>query len=161
VGAGKSQQALFGVPALLGAALIIWLLLRRGFATALIATPLLIWSVIGFELPSLPEVWIAPRVAAVLQANWPNGVTFASAGFAEPSVMFLTGTNTAMLANGQDGARFLGDGPNRAVLVEARDLPGFLAEAKALDLTPRRVAEIDGFNYSRGRLVRLQVFANK
>jgi 4-amino-4-deoxy-L-arabinose transferase-like glycosyltransferase len=161
VGAGRTWQALLGLPALLAAGLIVWLLLRHGFGAGLMAAPLMIWCIVGFEFPTLTDLWVAPRVAAILRAKWPEGVSFAAAGFAEPSLVFLCGTDTELLANGQDGARFLQDGPPRAVLVDTRDRAAFMAEANRLSLVPRFVAEIDGFNYSNGRMVRLEIFGNK
>jgi 4-amino-4-deoxy-L-arabinose transferase-like glycosyltransferase len=158
VEAGLSMRDLLGIPALLAAAFIIWLLTRRGYKTALMATPLLIWAVIGFELPALPAVWIAPRVEAILRAQWPHGVTFAAAGFAEPSLVFLCGTDTALLAKGEDAAHFLTGPPPRAVLVDLHELAAFTATARQLGLTPQPIAEIGGYNYSRGRRVRLQLF---
>jgi 4-amino-4-deoxy-L-arabinose transferase-like glycosyltransferase len=161
VGAAGSWQALLGVPALLAAGLIVWLLLRRGFGAALMAAPLMIWCIVGFEFPALTELWVAPRVAAILRGHWPDGVTFAAAGFAEPSLVFLCGTDTELLANGEDGARFLHDGRNRALLVDTRDRAEFMAEASRLSLKPRFVSEIDGFNYSNGRRVELEMFGNE
>jgi 4-amino-4-deoxy-L-arabinose transferase-like glycosyltransferase len=160
-GATGLPAVLFGVPALLAGGLIAVLLVWRGFPAALLAAPLLIWAFIGFEFPGLTQLWIAPRVAAMLQSHWPAGVTFAAAGFAEPSLVFLCGTDTELLPNGAEGARFLAAGSNRAVLVDRRDRDAFMAEADALALTPRFVAEVDGFNYSNGRRVRLDLFANQ
>jgi 4-amino-4-deoxy-L-arabinose transferase-like glycosyltransferase len=160
IGVGETWSALLGAPALLAAGVIAWMLLRRGFLAALMAVPLLIWSVIGLELPLLPQLWIAPRVAMLLEQNWPGGIAFAAAGFAEPSLVFLCGTDTKLLANGRDGARFLAAGGPHAVLVDGRDTVDFMGEAKALAQAPRLVAEIDGFNYSNGRRVKLRLFAN-
>jgi len=156
VGTGWSPRVLLGVPTLLAAGLIGWLLVRRGLGFALVAMPLLTWSFFGAELPKLSEVWIAPRVARVL----PPGAPFASAGFAEPSLVFLCGTNTTLLANGRDAARFLNNGAGRVILVDERDLPSFEAEAQRLGVQPHLLASVSGYNYSRGKRVRLQLFTN-
>ena len=53
-----------GVPGLLSAVLIAWLALRRGVLPAVLAAPLLYWSVLQLELPNLPALWIAPRAVS-------------------------------------------------------------------------------------------------
>jgi 4-amino-4-deoxy-L-arabinose transferase-like glycosyltransferase len=156
VGAAPDHR-LLGVPALLAAALVGWLILRRGFAASLFAAPLLIWTFLGLELPSLPQLWIAPQVVADLRARWPGGIDFASVGYDEPSLMFLCGTKTELLGP-DDGAHFLRLGWPRAVLVDSRDEPAFKSAAKGLGLSPAPVAEIDGYNYSRGRRVHLTIY---
>jgi 4-amino-4-deoxy-L-arabinose transferase-like glycosyltransferase len=158
VGAAPDHR-LLGVPALVAAGLVGWLILRRDFAAALLAAPLLIWSFFALELPGLPQLWIAPQVAAVLREHWPEGIAFASSGYAEPSLMFLCGTGTKWLGP-EDAARFLQSEDARAVLVSSRDQPAFAAEAHHLGLVPQPVATIDGYNYSRGRAVQLEIYTN-
>jgi 4-amino-4-deoxy-L-arabinose transferase-like glycosyltransferase len=157
-----------GVPALAAAALLLALLLvplRRGatgpaaLAGLLGAVPLYA-AILGVELPCLTPLWIAPRVAAALAAAGPVS-GFASAGYAEPSLMFLCGTETVWLADGAAAASFLAAAPGRAVLVEHRQAAAFAAASSAAGLATVERAEIDGFNYSNGRLVRLGLFSRR
>ena len=154
-----------GLPALAAAGLLAWLVLRawragqtlRAACFGLAASVPLYAAILGIELPNLTPLWLAPRVASALAAHGP--VTgFATAGFAEPSLMFLCGTATKMLGDGAQAADFLAAAPGRAVAVEARQAAGFAARAAALGLAPRAFAEVDGVNYSNGRRVRLSLF---
>jgi hypothetical protein len=124
---------------------------------SLLAMPLLTWSLLGFEVPAATPLWIAPRVAAALAAHGPR-TGFASVGYAEPSLMFVCGTDTEMLAGGAAGAQFLAGAPGRVVLVEGRDRAAFLAAAAAAGITPHPFGEVDGFNYSNGRRVALTLY---
>ncbi len=156
---------LLGWPALLAAGLVAWLVLRvrapmpgaRAALAGLAAAPLLYWAVLGLELPHLQALWIAPRVVEAMAAL-PSAQTRAplgAVGFHEPSLMVLAGTDTRWLAPGWDGARALRSGEVGLLLVGDRDMAAFREEAARLGLHPRALAEIDGFNYSRGRRVAL------
>jgi 4-amino-4-deoxy-L-arabinose transferase-like glycosyltransferase len=154
-----------GVPALAAAAVLAALMLSslwRGdmlvaALRGLLAAVPLYAAILWLELPSLSALWIAPRVAAALAAHGP--VTgFASAGFAEPSLVFLCGTDTTLVPGGAQAAQFLADAPGRAVLVARRDLPAFQAEVARLAIAPHLFSTVDGFNYSNGRWVRLMLF---
>ena len=121
------------------------------------ALPLLIWSILGLELPNATPLWIAPRVeAALLHHAAPTG--FAAVGYAEPSLMFVCGTETQMLPNGEAGARFLAGGSGRVVLVESRNEAQFHAAATTLGLTPHAFATLAGFNYSNGHRLTLTLY---
>ncbi len=151
-----NQPVWLGVPGLLAAAVLTWLLGRTrggGVLAALAAVPLLYWAVLEVELPRMEPLWISPRVAAVLPLGG-----FGSVGFAEPSLMFLAGTRTQWLL-AVDGARGLANGSLQTLLVGDRDRLAVLAELARLGSIPRMVAEIDGFNYSRGRPVTLTLLA--
>ncbi len=128
----------------------------------LIAAPLLYWSSLGFELPELTPLWISPRVEAALAAHWPDGrpadAAFGAAGFREPSLMFLAGTDTRWLYGGPDAARFLAAAPDRVAAVGNRDIAQFRAEADRLGIAPHAFADVAGFNYSRGRRATLTLF---
>jgi 4-amino-4-deoxy-L-arabinose transferase-like glycosyltransferase len=151
--------AMFAVPAGVAAAMAVSQ--RRMGWTYLAAVPLL-GCVIGLELPHLQALWIAPRVAAALRRDWPGdtplGRGFVAAGYAEPSLMFLAGTDVTLLPNGAEAADALARAPGDAVLVTAADMPGFLAEAALRHFVPRVLTTVSGFNYSRGRPVVLTLY---
>jgi 4-amino-4-deoxy-L-arabinose transferase-like glycosyltransferase len=132
-------------------------------APALVAAAAFYACLNGLELPNVQALWIAPRVQAALVRYWPGdtptGAGFAAAGFAEPSLMFLTGTRTALLPDGFSAAEFLAHTPNGAVAVVAPDVPSFLAESRRRHIVPRAKTTISGFNYSRGSLTTLALFA--
>ena len=69
--------------------------------------------------------------------------------------MFLAGTRVILLPNGK-GAADLKAG---AVIVTAQDEAAYLAEAARRHHAPHPLAQIEGFNYSRGAWTRLDVFA--
>jgi 4-amino-4-deoxy-L-arabinose transferase-like glycosyltransferase len=154
---------LLGIPALIAACLVLACGIGRdrprAVMASLLAMPLLIWSLLGLELPNATPLWIAPRVQAALAAHGARS-GFASVGYAEPSLMFVVGTDTQMLAGGAAGAQFLAGAPGRVVLVDSRDLPGFLAAARARGIAPHSFAELSGFNYSNGRRVALTLFSD-
>ena len=87
------------------------------------------WSVLEIELPNLTALWIAPRVEAALAAHWPNGrppgAVFGAAGFHEPSLVFLAGTDTRLLPTGWDAARLLSENAQAVVAVGDRDMEAF------------------------------------
>jgi 4-amino-4-deoxy-L-arabinose transferase-like glycosyltransferase len=153
---------LIGLPGLAAAVLVAVLVLRAGetqraVLAGLIAAPLLYWAVLEWELPRMTPLWIGPRVETALEAHgaWTG---FATAGYAEPSLVFRCGTDTALLPDGGAAAHFLADAPGRVVLVEGREMARFEAEARLLNLAPRSFSQIDGFNYSNGRRVALTLF---
>lgn len=118
----------------------------------IIAGPALYGLVLGATLSRLEAIWIAPRVAAAVAAA--GGGELASAGFHEPSLPFLLGTGTRLVRNGAEAAAFLAETPTGRALVRDRDLPAFLAARPEA----HRLAEISGFNYSRGQRVELFLY---
>ena len=128
---------------------------HRAFFAALICMPLFYGAVLGWEIPNLPPLWIAPRVVAAL----PPG-RLGSVGFAEPSLMFLGGTGTEWL-KAEEGVAALASGEISSLLVGDRDWPSARAALLASGIVPEPIATIDGFNYSRGRFVTLRLLTNE
>jgi 4-amino-4-deoxy-L-arabinose transferase-like glycosyltransferase len=126
---------------------------------ALVATPLFTMALLGWELPRADELWIAPRVEAALETAGLAEGRLGAVGFHEPSLMMLAGTATAMLATGGDGAAALANGTVRSVLISDRDQKAFSAAAAGLGLHPVVMSTISGFNYSRGRWVKLSLIS--
>ncbi len=143
-----------GVPGTLSAVLVAWLAWRRP-RWAFPACVVLYGSLLQIELPALEPLWIAPRVEALLRADWPGwnlrGDGLAVAGYAEPSLVFLTGTATDLLPNGGAAAAVFKSGRVSAVLVAGTELASFLAASPGGHVA----GAVSGFNYSRGRWVTL------
>jgi 4-amino-4-deoxy-L-arabinose transferase-like glycosyltransferase len=126
-----------------------------GFALAgLFAAPVLYGSVLGATLARIDSIWIAPRVAEAVRAA--GGGPLASAGFHEPSLPFLLGTNTRLVRDGAEAAAFLAATPGGLALVRDRNDEAF----RAARPSARLVSTIAGFNYSRGQRVRLLLYAD-
>ncbi len=148
-----------GVPALVCAMVAAWLAWRERLAWALAVCVPLYASLLQWELPALAPLWIAPRVEAALRQAWPGwnamGDGLVLAGYAEPSLVFLAGTHTQLVPNGREAAAALLAGRASLAVVTSDDLAACEA---ALAAAGRRAAvrgEVAGFNYSRGRWVRL------
>ena len=126
---------------------------EKGQIVALAVVVPFYWAVLGFELPRLAPLWLAPQVVAAMQGMDRLGAV----GFAEPSLMFLAGTGTQwLLAADAPGA--LASGRIHTLLVGDRDRAAVLAEAAREGVPLRPVTEVDGLNYSRGRTVALTLF---
>ena len=149
-----------GVPAAVAGALVLGLASQpsRPLA-ALVAAPLFTLAVIGWELPTAQPLWIAPRIEQALAVAGRADGKLGAVGFHEPSLMLLAGTDTAMLATGQDGAAALAAGQVSTLAVGNRDEDAFWSAARRLGFNPRAIATLSGFNYSRRNWVTLTVYA--
>ncbi len=181
--AGSGVAVWLGLPALGAATLVAWLVARRtpgqdgaaggpmpgraeGIRAAqltagLLAMPVLYAAILWLELPRLGPLWIAPRAEAALRADWPGwndaGRGLAAVGFAEPSLMFLAGTGLRWMS-APDAAAAWAQGGLDAALVAEPDRAAFEAALARDQAQARPVATVDGYNYSRGRKVRLTLF---
>ena len=88
------------------------------------------------------------------------GPKAASAGFHEPSLVFMTGTST-LLTDGSGAADFLGQGSCRFALVESRSERNFVARAEAIGLRYNVATRIDGYNFSQGKAVSIAIFRSE
>ncbi|TYC50409.1 glycosyltransferase family 39 protein [Rhodobacterales bacterium] len=113
----------------------------------------------GFVGPSLKPIWVSPRLVAALDtvpgcADHDNRHVV-TAGFHEPSFIFLEGTGTRIVSP-KGAAEFLsapeGESASdcRVALVESREEPAFLAAAKELGLVPEVRKRVDGLNINGG-----------
>lgn len=137
---------------------------RAAMAAVLWSIPLQ-WVVMQATLPRLEAPWVAPHLArAVAEAGRgiPGGLPperVGLLGFHEPSAIFSLGTHVALLENGQAAVAFLAAGRNagetRVVAVESREALAFQATMAAAGLRAQEVGSVEGYNYTRGRRVRL------
>ena len=129
-------------------------------ATAILVTAGLFSAVVfGRFLPALDPVFIAPRIVAALPASGDcERPALASAGFSEPSLVFLAGTGT-LLTDGAGAADHLAGGDACAVAaVEERQMPAFLDRSNQIGQSLEKLDEVSGFNYARGKRVQIAIY---
>jgi hypothetical protein len=83
----------------------------------------------------------------------------ASAGYEEPSLVFLAGTATH-LTDASSAADFLEGGDCRFAFIEARQERAFALRAEAIGLRYDRGQHVDGFNMSTGQRISIAVFTS-
>jgi hypothetical protein len=124
-----------------------------GILAAIIAYPILTLGV----APQLPPLWISPRAAALIAKDGkPNDPPVILAGYVEPSLVFLLGTNTH-LENGI-GAADLAARQGGLVMIEDHERQNFQAVLAGRHASAAIVDNLSGYDYSRGRLVHLTLY---
>lgn len=109
--------------------------------------------------PSLDRLWIARSLVPVVAeaARCPNRV-LVTAGFSEPSMVFVHGTATR-LSDAEGAAETLAADPVCTVaVVERRQQDAFLTDVSARGLSVEPAGQVQGLNYSRGREIDITVF---
>ena len=130
---------------------------RIGAAAASVAVAYVL--LFGVIAPSLTPMWLSPRIAQAFEAIRPCGNSvLASAGFHEPSLVFLVGTKT-LLTDTQGAARHLLADPACAMalipLQDGETLKNLLNQAGR---TASPVALVEGINYSSGDALSLVLY---
>ncbi len=111
-----------------------------------------------YVFPRLDPVWVSRQAAEAVAAVRPcPDTTVAAAGYDEPSLVFLLGTDTRF-GDGAGAARFLLADPCALALVERDQIPAFRDALAAAAAEPAPLGAVAGFNYSRGRAVDLQLY---
>ena len=152
------------VPAVI-AGLLLWQVLPRAWrgegrdaiGRGLVLGGLLMATVIGLALPRLDAFRGSVLVAeALTETDKP----LAAAGYHEPSLVFLAGTETRLVDNGGAAARHLLDGKG-AALVNDRERAAFDAEVAESGMRIEKRLERRVHNYSRGRWETLTLFVGE
>ena len=110
--------------------------------------------------PSLAPLLPTVQIARALRGVQCVGPAVASAGFHEPSLVFMVGTATR-LTNGSGAADFLLQGSCRFALVEWREERAFAQRAEAIGLLYNVATRIDGYNFSQGRAISVAIFRSE
>ncbi|MBX9635793.1 MAG: glycosyl transferase, partial [Magnetospirillum sp.] len=109
--------------------------------------------------PSLDRLFLSRGVARIVATIGSDGPV-AAAGYSEPSLVFLLGTNTRFVT-GAGAAQHLAAHPRTLVVVTNRELPAFAQSATELGLVVEQFGQVDGINYSRGKPTSLAVLGVK
>jgi 4-amino-4-deoxy-L-arabinose transferase-like glycosyltransferase len=112
----------------------------------------------GATLPGLAAIWPSAAAARLVAAQPCAEATVAAAGYAEPSLVFLLGTDTRLTDAAGAAAHVARGGPCALALVEKREEPAFLAALPTVDPPVFELGRISGFNYSNGRFVELTLY---
>ena len=127
--------------------------LLRGMAASI----LLAIAFYAVTVPSMSAVFPSPALARIVRQAGCAPAQVATAGYEEPSLVFLVGTGITMV-DGSDAAEFLRPGGCRFALIEARHERAFLRRADAIGLRYAPPQRFEGFNYSVGRAVSIAVY---
>ncbi len=118
---------------------------------------LLAIGVFSITLPWLKPVFPSVTLAKILHnANCKDPVA-ASAGYEEPSLVFLAGTDTR-LTDASSAADFLLQGSCRFAFIEVHQERTFALRAEAIGLRYERAPNVEGYNISRGQRISIAVF---
>jgi 4-amino-4-deoxy-L-arabinose transferase-like glycosyltransferase len=123
----------------------------------ILASLLLAFGIYGVIIPSLATAFPSAAVARMIREANCKDPMLASAGYHEPSLVFLVGTQTK-LVDGADAAEFLRAGGCRFALVEGRFERAFLRRAEVIGLRYAAPQRFEGYNYSIGRAASIGVY---
>jgi hypothetical protein len=120
-------------------------------AGATVAAAIAIGLLSGIVLPRLDALWPARQIARAFAANRPcPDSVLASAGYIEPSLVFLTSTDTR-LTDGAGAAKHLKSSTCAIAAVAANEASAFTAAFAGANAQPLVLATIQGINLSNGR----------
>lgn len=130
---------------------------ERSLLRALAAAIFMAIGIYAIVLPSLTRAFPSVALAAILRGAACANPVAASAGFQEPSLVFLAGTATR-LTDASGAADFLRQGGCRFAFIEAREQRAFAQRAEAIGLRYKAGPTVKGFNISTGRRIAVAVF---
>ena len=137
-------------------AVVLWqgILWHRGGGIRPVAIILLVgvlfnFSLISGLLPALSRLHVSTAIDLAITSLKLNPPAIAAAGFHEPSLVFLRGSDVLLL-NGPEAALFLAEAPGGLAIVENRQREAFLAMAGQLGEELLPPYQISGFNVSKG-----------
>jgi 4-amino-4-deoxy-L-arabinose transferase-like glycosyltransferase len=130
---------------------------ERSFLRASAASVLLAIAIYGFTAPRLATMFPSARIERYMRNVDCPSPSAAAAGFHEPSLVLLVGTETR-LTDGAGAAEFLRLGGCRFAFVETRQQRSFQQRADAIGLHYGPGPKFDGINISGGRHVTISIF---
>jgi hypothetical protein len=157
----------FALPLLLAGVALAWWAVRalaqgafeEGILRALVASLAIAIGVYGFAQNDLRALKLSPRLADVARNVGCADPRIVTAGYREPSLVFLTSTDIAMLP-GAGAAQFLMQPGCRIAFVTNREIAAFETEAAKIGLVARRLTTISGFNLNGGRKLDIAVLVS-
>ena len=101
-------------------------------------------------IPNIKWAFLSTDIANFLKSTNNVKKSIISIGYHEPSLIFLTGTNT-YLTDVENGAKRLAENPKNIALVTRSNLKDFSDATRRLGINLKTAKTFHGFNYSKGR----------
>jgi len=130
---------------------------ERALMRATAAMVLLNIGIYSMILPRLGPLFPSVALAGVLRESGCSHPVAASAGYGEPSLVFLAGTETRF-TDASGAADFLHEGDCRFAFIETHQELAFAQRAEALGLHYERGPRVEAFNLSKGQPITIAVF---
>jgi 4-amino-4-deoxy-L-arabinose transferase-like glycosyltransferase len=145
--------------------LFAWLLYRVDGAEASVmravaASLMLAIAAYGVTFPGLRGLFPAVGLASYMHGAGCADPVAVTAGFHEPSLVFLAGTNINH-GVGSSAADFLLGGPCRFAFVESRQERAFVQRADAIGLRYTTGPRVEGFNINGGQAVNIATYRSE
>jgi 4-amino-4-deoxy-L-arabinose transferase-like glycosyltransferase len=121
------------------------------------ATLLLGIGVYAVVVPALGRIFPSAALVSAARESGCAHPVVSSAGFREPSLVFLAGTETRF-TDGPGAADFLRQGNCHFAFVEAQQESAFAQRAETIGLRFERGRSVEAFNFSKGQPVTIAVF---
>jgi 4-amino-4-deoxy-L-arabinose transferase-like glycosyltransferase len=130
---------------------------ERALMRATAGAVLMAFGLYAVVVPTLTSLFPSVALADVLRQSSCANPVAASAGYEEPSLFFLAGTQIHF-TDASGAADFLRQGSCRFAFVDARQERAFARRAEAVGLRYDRGPRIDGLNVSNGQRITIAVF---
>jgi 4-amino-4-deoxy-L-arabinose transferase-like glycosyltransferase len=146
-------------------ALFAWQLYRvdgaeRSLLRAMAASVCIAFAAFGATFSDLPVLFPAVELANYVRETGCDAPAVATAGYHEPSLVFLTGTDTRH-TDGAGAADLLTRGPCRFAFVERGQERAFAQRAEAIGLRYASGPRVEGINIAAGRRVSIAIFRSE
>jgi 4-amino-4-deoxy-L-arabinose transferase-like glycosyltransferase len=130
---------------------------ERALMRATAAMVLISIGVYSMILPTLGPLFPSVALAGVLRESGCTHPVAASAGYGEPSLVFLAGTETRF-TDASGAADFLREGDCRFAFIETHQERAFAQRAEAIGLRYERGPRVEAFNFTKGRPIAIAIF---
>jgi 4-amino-4-deoxy-L-arabinose transferase-like glycosyltransferase len=151
----------FGIAACILALFAWWLYTVDGpeesFLRAATASVLASIALFGATVPAIPELFPSASLARAVRSSGCAAPAAATAGFYEPSIIFLMGATTVM-TDGAGAAEFLSGDTCRFAFVDSRFERAFAQRAEAIGLRYFAGPRFEALNVNAGRRISLVIF---
>jgi 4-amino-4-deoxy-L-arabinose transferase-like glycosyltransferase len=164
-GATIRQAILFAMLAFVMASIAAWYghqwirhALWRPFFNMISAALLFHLIVFAGVVPALSRIHVSSAIAKEIAALPSKPSAIATAGYQEPSLVFLLGRNLLLLG-ASEAALFLIEAPGGLAIIEQRQQEAFLAAADQLGLRLASPVQLSGVNISKGQNVIILLYS--
>jgi 4-amino-4-deoxy-L-arabinose transferase-like glycosyltransferase len=136
-----------------GAALL--LLVRKQTTSVLvlaIGSLVFMLTTFGSTVPGLQHLWLSRAITQTATIIKPcENSQIVSAGYGEPSLVFLAGTHTLITSSGAEAAQVLQGDACHIALIDSKRKQDFLSVFESGNLKPVAISEIQGINSGHER----------